>query len=333
MPDGDVQTLGALFLEPLFFFVRTDHGIPANPALWRDQRIAGGAPGSGVRAAVDDFARAAELPLEANTLLELGGQAAADALLAGEADMAVFVAPVGAPYLLPLFETPDVTLLRLANIRTLGRRLAQSKLIDLPSGAFSLNPTVPADDVPMLSLAASLVSVPDLHPSLVDRLVAASVEIHGERDAISEDGAFPTMDYASLPLDPYARDLIASGPSPLYEYLPYWVVAQISRFAILLVPLLFLLVPLIRALPGLYVWRMRWRVFRHYSTIRSIDQEALRTRDPARLDRLDDQLDEIDQEIAALHLPPAYRDFAYNARLHIDLIRKRIAETRSAQIA
>jgi hypothetical protein len=106
-------------------------------------------------------------------------------------------------------------------------------------------------------------------------------------------------------------------------------VAQVARFAILLVPVFLILLPLIRALPGLYVWRMRRRVFRHYAAIRTIDEEVASTRDPARLAALEARLDEIEREVAGASLPLPYRELAYTARLHIELLRRRIAERRA----
>jgi hypothetical protein len=108
--------------------------------------------------------------------------------------------------------------------------------------------------------------------------------------------------------------------------LPYWVTAQISRFAILLLPIVFLLLPLLRALPGVYKWGVRRQVFRHYARIREIDAEAAGTDDRGELDRLDAELALIDQHIAGLKLPLPHRDYAYTARMHIDLLRKKIAD-------
>ncbi len=329
-PAGSVETLGAVFLEPLFVFVRSGGGVPRNLAAWRDLRIAAGGEGSGTRAAVIALLSAAAVDADAVTLLPLGGEAAAEALMSGEADAAIFVAPVGAPYLGPLFASEDVEIAELDHLTTLARRLPDSLVTTLPSGAFSLSPAMPRRDLPVLTLVANLVAQPDLHPALADRLVEAARRIHGRRDILSEDGEFPTMTFATLPQDAYARDLIADGPNPLGKFLPFWVVAQISRFAILLLPILFIVVPLLRALPGVYVWRQRRRVFRHYAAIRSIDQEAARTKRPAELEGLASRLDTIEDQIARLNLPLPYREYAYTARLHIDLIRKRIAERLAA---
>ena len=327
-PEGPAQSLGAVFPEPLFAFAARGglRGPPANPALWGGLGIAAGAEGSGTRAAVLDLLDAAGVAPDERRLVALGGAEAADALLAGEVELALFVAPLAAPYLEPLLGSERVRMLGLEHLRALTGRLPASAQVTLPSGAVSLDPPAPDRDVAKLAMVAELAAVPDLHPSLVDRLVTAAVEIHSGRGALTRDGEYPTMRLAALPPDPYARDLLADGPSALNRYLPYWVVAQVARFAILLLPVLFILLPLLRALPGLYVWRMRRRVFRHYAAIRAIDEEAAATRDPARLEVLARRLEELDREIAALRLPLPYRDLAYTARLHIDLLRKRLDE-------
>jgi len=189
----------------------------------------------------------------------------------------------------------------------------------------SFDPALPPEEIPILTMIASLAARPNLHPSLIDRLVEAAREIHSDRDPITLAGQFPNAQGLALPLNAQARDLIQSGPSPLHAYLPYWVVAQISRFAILIVPVLILLLPLLRALPGLYAWQMRHRVVRHYAAIRAIEDEA-QDATPERLEKLSAGLEKIDEEIAALRLPLHYRQTAYTARVHIDLLRTKIAE-------
>ncbi|MES1927337.1 TAXI family TRAP transporter solute-binding subunit [Salinisphaera sp. T31B1] len=323
----DIETLGAVFTEPFLIFARPTDGVevPRNPARWSGLRIAAGGEGSGTRAATRAFLNAAGLSDNANTLLPLGGAKAAQALTAGKADVALFVAPLSAPYLKPVLADPKASLLPLDHIVALSRRMPQSILVDVPSGAFGLNPPLPPRKRQLLGLVARIVAQPDLHPAIVDRLVEAARQVHKSGDMITPEGRFPTMDNTSLPQNSYARDLIADGPSPLARFLPYWVTAQISRFAILLLPIVFLLLPFLRTLPGLYKWSVRNRVFRHYARIREIDEAAAETDDPQQLHALETELAELDREIASLHLPLTYRGYAYDARLHIDLLRKRIA--------
>ncbi|MEO0911744.1 MAG: hypothetical protein AAFY59_01955 [Pseudomonadota bacterium] len=324
-PDG-TDALAALFYEPLFVFSHAGGEVPANPGQWAGLTIATGSPGSGTRAAANTFLAAAGHSLPENTRDPRGGQAAATALLARDIDAALFVAPLSAPYLAPLFEDPNTRILALDHVNALSRRLPQSTVVRMPAGAVSLAPTVPPEPVDLIAMVAHLTAQADLHPALVDRLIEAARRIHGRRDALTEENAFPTTEGVAEPVDPYARNLLRDGTSPLQQYLPYWITAQINRVLILALPILFLLFPLLRALPGLYRWRMRARVWRHYSVIREIDAEARDGADAARLQRLDAKLEDLDGELANLELPLAYRDYAYTARLHIDLIRKRIHE-------
>jgi len=328
IPAGhSVETLGAVFTEPFLIFARqdADMDIPRNPARWAGLRIAAGPEGSGTRAAAEAFFKAAGIAPGNNTLLPLGDADAARALTAGSIDLALFVAPLSAPYLSSVLADPNTGLLQLKHLVALSRRMPQSIRVDMPSGAFGLNPPLPPENMQLLGLVARMVAKPDLHPAIVDRLVEAARKVNGRGDVITPEGQFPTMDNTSLPQDTYARDLIADGPSPLTAFLPYWVTAQISRFAILLLPIVFLLLPLLRTLPGLYQWSIRNRVFRYYVRIREIDEEAANTDDSDTLNTLKDELADLDREIAELKLPLTYRGYAYDARMHIDLLRKKIA--------
>jgi hypothetical protein len=126
-------------------------------------------------------------------------------------------------------------------------------------------------------------------------------------------------------MNPQALSLLENGPGPLVLILPYWITAQISKFALLLLPALFLLLPLIRLGPWLYQWRMGARVWRHYGDLMDIDREVLEGLDPDRLAALGTKLDGIERDLIGLKLPLRFRDRAYAMRLHIGMVRDRMA--------
>jgi TRAP-type uncharacterized transport system substrate-binding protein len=327
VPFEPAEALAAVFLEPLLIFAREAEGAPAIPmnvAAWNGLTVAAGPEGSGARAAATALLAAAGVGEGAVTLLPLGAGEAAAALLDGRADVAIFVAPLSAPYLAALLGDDRVGLVQAAHAEALARRLPQAIVTAVPSGAFQLLPPLPPRDAELLAMVARIVAAPDLHPALADRLIEAAVRIHGQGDLLSPEGSFPSLENTSLPVHPYADDRLSDGPSPLADVAPFWVVAQIERLAVLLVPVLLLLLPLLRALPGLYSWSIRSRVFRHYARIREIDAELAVTEDRDALTRLDAELAELDNRIAGLRLPLAYRDLAYDARLHIELLRRKI---------
>ncbi len=325
---AELDSLGAVFIEPFFLFRRADGPNPRRPADWRGLSVAAGAEGSGARAAFDAFAAAIGLPLDAVDLGPLGGAEAAAALLEGRVDVAVFVAPVTAPYLGPLFGSEQARLVDLAMIEAVARRLPQAEVVEAPAGAVTLEPPTPPEPRPLIAMTANLVAQRDLHPALVDRLVEAARIIHSRRDALTAEGAFPATRDAAAPMNSLAARLIEDGPSRLTGVLPWWIAAQIDRVAILLVPVLLLATPLLRSAPSLYSWRMRRRVWRFYDALREIEAEARATDDPAALARLADRLERLDADLADLDLPLSYRDNAFTARVHADFLRRRLEALR-----
>ncbi|MBT8065351.1 MAG: ABC transporter substrate-binding protein, partial [Gammaproteobacteria bacterium] len=92
-----LEGLASLFYEPLWIFQR--EASDATLTDFAGRRVAIGKPGSGTHAAVQRLIENNELPTTALERLELGGNAAADALLSEQADVACFVASIEAPYI------------------------------------------------------------------------------------------------------------------------------------------------------------------------------------------------------------------------------------------
>ena len=88
----------------------------------------------------------------------------------------------------------------------------------------------------------------------------------------------------------------------------------------------FIVVPLVRILPGVYRWRMHRRVWRPYTVIREIELALDDTTSSDELHTLETRLAAIEHELAGMRLPPPFRAGAYNARLHVELVRRRISE-------
>ncbi len=325
-PEAGVEALAATFLEPLWIFHSGALADPADPAGWAGLRIAAGGPGSGTRFVVDAVIAGLGLQAAGLDLRPIGGMDAADALAAGTVDVALFVAPISAPYLQPLLADGDLGPVAIRDAEALVRRLPFAQLATVPAAGFNYADRRPPQSLDLVSMIGRLVAQRDLHASLVDRLVAAAREVNSGRDLITDENQFPTATGVAMPLNPQAADLLSAPPSPLLRFLPYWVVAQIDSFALLLVPVIVILFPLFRIVPGLYQWRMRSRVYRHYLDLIEIERGALASNDAAKLRRLDARLDAIEADLVSVRLPVRFREYAYTMRLHLDVVRRRIAE-------
>ncbi len=328
VPEPGAEAIGAVFFEPLVFLVRAGAEISGNPALWSGLRINSGQEGSGTAAAFRDLEAAVGLPPDRNTHLSVSYAESIAALLRGEIDIAVFVAPIDAPYLVAAYGDERLHFLRLVHTEAISRRMVYADTVTVPAGAISLDPVLPIGAFSLVALKARLAVVPDLHPALVNRLTMAAMELHRERGIITEHQTFPSVEGARLPVNNAARQLIVEGPSTWHDWLPYWIAAQINRVLLLLLPFVFIVLPLLQALPGIYAFFMRWRVWQYYPELGRIEEELAARPEGAALDQLQARLEAVEARLAGMRLPVAYRQGQYDTRLHIDLIHKRIEALR-----
>jgi len=140
----EVEAIGALFFEPMIFLTAKANTIPGNPALWHDLAINIGAPGSGTAAAFVDFEAAVGLQPGVNRHFGLSYDKAISAVKSGDIDLAVFVAPIDAPYLVSEYGDPAVRFLALEHAEAISRRLEYAKTVTVPTGAISLDPVIPS---------------------------------------------------------------------------------------------------------------------------------------------------------------------------------------------
>ncbi|MDW4499027.1 TAXI family TRAP transporter solute-binding subunit [Sulfitobacter sp. D35] len=324
--DAEVVALASVFLEPLLIVHRAGLDGSADPTRWDRLRIAAGEPESGTRAAIRTIVARLGMEVDLDRIEPLGGPEAAEALKSGEIDVAVFVASIDAPYLQDLLTDPGFTIHPIRDAEAIARRLPFVRIADIPRAGLDYAGALPPERITLTAMVASLVAHDGLHPAIVNRLVRAAQKVHGRPSILSDMIDFPSAEHLDLPLDSQAAAVLEKGESPLEAVLPYWVAAQITRVTIFLVPLIILLLPVLRATPGLVEWRLRSRVYRNYNRLVRIEQEAASGEmTQARRAELARDLDDIDQAIANLNLPPRYREYAYSMRMHIDLVRGHLA--------
>ena len=314
-------SLGAVAHEPLWIFHRQGLRVEG---FWSfaSTRIAGGPPGSGTRHVTDLLLRRHGLTNgSAPTVLPLSGLAAASALERGEVDMALLVAAPEAPAVQRLLRAPDVDLWHWRRAEAYARQIPVLARLDLPEGAVDLVANLPPRDLTLLSLKALLVTTSDIHPVLVDLLLDAAREVHGGSGLLHRAGDFPQPDATEYPMSADAERYHKSGPSALQRFLPYWAVVWIQRLIYFGLPLLVVGLPLARALPALYRWAMRRRVYRLYGELAYIEREA--SADPARRARALQRLAQIEQRVHRLRTPASFAAEAYMLRMHLDFVRGR----------
>ena len=138
---------------------------------------------------------------------------------------------------------------------------------------------------------------------------------------------FPSAKHLEFPLSDDAERFYKRGPSFLRRYLPFWAATLVERMIVLLIPIVALLWPLFKIVPPVYQWRVRSRIYRWYEDVKAVDLGVDRDRSPERVAAHAAELDRIEGQVNEIRAPLAYADQVYNLRMHINLVREKLAKT------
>ena len=154
---------------------------------------------------------------------------------------------------------------------------------------------------------------------MIVRLLLKTAEaVHIRPGLFEAPNAFPSDAFVELPLHEVARRYLRKGPPFLERFLPFWIAVTVERWALLLLPAVGLLLPLIRILPSLYNSRMRRRVTRWYRAVHEVDHSISRcTPDEARAAA--ERLRGVQAEILKMSPPPqGLMGELYDLKLHME---------------
>lgn len=331
-PEG-LSAIASLFKEPLWVFVRREflagEEVPKRFEQLRGSRLAIGGDGSGTQQVVLDLLINNGIGAADAALSKIGGEEAADALRAGDVDVAFFIASPEAMVVRELLDDPGFLLMSFARAEAYLQNYRFLTAAMLAEGSIDLSANRPRQNVTLLAPVASLVARDDLHPALVDILIDAAKQVHGRGDLFTPVDRFPSTDHLDFPLNSEARRYLASGPSFLQRYLPFWGATLVDRMAVLLIPLLTLMIPMLRVLPPIMDWSTRRRVCRYYGELVEIENKAAQGLTPEQHRELYDRLNRIDLKVSRLQVPTSRMDLLYTLRVHIDLIRRKLEQPTS----
>ncbi len=333
-------TLGSVYREPLWVFYRRGDAPSRYLSDFIDKRISVGPRNSGT------FPIAAAL-LEANgfaigdqpnsdgtandrqnrtTYHFLPSATAAEALLSGRVDVAFMVVGASAGFLQPLFRDPNIDVMSFDQWASYARRFPFLSPVVITKGLLDLGRNIPDRDIYLLAPTATLVVREDLHSSLASLLVQAAHEMHRKGDILSAADEFPTHSFTDLPLHPAAQLFYDQGPPVLQRWVGFHWAVWIDRVKIMLVPILMLLFPLIRATPPLWRWRTRSRIYRWYSVIREADIAVRRGESVTVLRQHLHRIRKVMAEVADVEVPLSYMEEFYNMRFHLSLVQERLQQ-------
>jgi TRAP transporter TAXI family solute receptor len=322
----NLASLGSVFHEPLFVFYRNPSPISLLSEL-QGKRLAIGPEGSGTRALVKTLLKSNDIePGGATSLLALGGENAAKALVDNKVDAVFLMGDSAAPQVIrSLLLNQDIRLLNVAQAEAYVRRLPYLSKLNLPMGAFDFGKNVPSQDVTLIGPTVELVARDNLHPALSDMLIEAAKEVHGGAKLLQHAGEFPAPLEHEYRISDDARRYYTSGKTFLYRNLPFWLATLVDRLLVVVVPVIVLLIPGLKLVPTLYDWRIKSRIYRFYGKLIGLERDILLQPATEEKKELLKQLDEIEAEVNKMKIPLAYAEQFYVLRDHINFVRARNA--------
>ncbi|MFY0523597.1 TAXI family TRAP transporter solute-binding subunit [Archangium gephyra] len=317
-----VVSLGSLSYVPLWVFYR---GEPIDDILGlKGKRIAIGSAESGTHALALTLLSVNGVEKAPTELLPLERDAAIEQLKKGQVDAVFLVSPAEAPAIQKLAAEPGVRLLSFTRGEAYVRRYPYLSRLVLPRGVFNLATDLPAHDVVLLAPTANLVARDTLHPALAYLLMRTASEIHGSAGLLDRSGEFPAPLETGFPLSSEARRYYDAGVPLLQRYLPFWAANLVDRLWVMLVPIIAVVVPLGRAVPALYLWRVRSRIFRWYARLKEIELQLEENPGRLMLEDMLKRLEEAERAVNRIPVPLAYAENLYFFREHVDVVRRRL---------
>lgn len=323
---GDVplESLGSLFLEPVWLFYR-EAAAPKSTLAFLTQlkglRVNVGTPGSGVPNLMAKLLESNRIAPRSLKLSQLEQTPATVAFLNGQLDAIVFASAPESLLVQMLLQTPGVKLMDFAQSEAYSRRFAFLSPAVLPRGVVDLAANIPAQNVHLVAPTTTLLTRTSTHPALLQLFAQAGNEIHGGAGWFKHAREYPNIKNNEFPVAKEAERAIQSGAPLLQRYLPFWVANLVERMWLVMGIILAALLPLSRVIPPLYEFRVRSRIFRWYAQLRDIEQRAEDLPDTA---PLLDELNLMDNRTAKIRVPLSHTDELYALRTNIQLVRQKL---------
>jgi TRAP-type uncharacterized transport system substrate-binding protein len=335
--DTPLRSLGVVGYEPIWLFAPAGEmakKLTQGLGALTGKNVAIGAEGSGTRKVALDLLQSYGVTAANATLSADGGMAAANALLAKKLDALIIIGAPQTPAVQLLLNQPEVQLVSIEHAEGIARRLPYLSLVTLKAGSVNPQRDLPAQDIVLLSTTANLVVRDDLHPALAYLLLEAARDVHKGATLLNKPSEFPNPRGTDFPLADEAQRYYKDGRPFLQRYLPYWAANALQRLLLIIVPLLAIAIPIIKAIPGLLNFKEKNRLYRRYGVLLDLERD-LRARQLTAEEILEAsaKLDQVEQDISEMKFSLDFTDRIYTLRQHVDYVRMQLQKEKDGLVA
>ncbi len=334
--DTPLRSLGVVGYEPIWLFARSGElakKLAQGLGVLAGKNVAIGAQGSGTRKVAIDLLQSYGVSSANATFSADGGMSAANALLSEKLDAIIIIGAPQTSAVQLLLNTPEVQLVSIEHAEGIARRLPYLSLVTLKAGSVNPQRDLPAKDITLLSTTANLVVREDLHPALAYLLLEAARDVHKGATLLNKPAEFPNPRGADYPLADEAQRYYKDGRPFLQRYLPYWAANALQRLLLIIIPLLAIAIPIIKAIPGLLNFKEKNRLYRRYGVLLDLERD-LRARQltAAEIVEASAKLDQVEQDISEMKFSLDFTDRIYTLRQHVDYVRMQLQKEKDGLV-
>lgn len=344
---GKLRSVGRLFYEPIWVFVRSDFSGQSLRDL-KGKPVLTGTRESGTRRIAAQLLRANGVEFGKDNPLTIAEDLAPDGnqLLSGKAQAAFLILPADSDLIQSLLHVQGIRLLNFAlEADAYANRFPALTKVMLNRGAVEFEPLTPPEDITLLATSTTLVVRAGLDPSLISLLSYATLQNprpgfdkSGDPVLFHRPGTFPHISDPEYRVAEETRQVYKSGELPVAlrsiapavkeAGFPFSVAAFISNHGaqtvLLLIPSLVILLPILRMLPSVYAWTVRRRLFYWYRQLKTLEAKLDHPSPDDDLPALQAEIERIDTGVRRIRYPLNFSDQFYHLRLHINLVRQRL---------
>jgi uncharacterized protein len=344
---GKLRSVGRLFYEPIWVFVRSDFAGQTLRDL-KGKPVLTGTREGGTRRIAAQLLRANGVEVGKDNPLMIAEELGPDGaqLLSGKVEAAFVIQPADSETIQKLLHVDGIRLMNFAlEADSYANRFPALTKVMLNRGAVEFEPLTPADDITLLATSTALVIRADLDPALINLLSYAVLnnprsgfDKAGDPVLFHRPGTFPHISDPEYRVPEETRLVYKTGELPvaLRSIAPavheagfsFSVSAFIANHgaqtALLLIPSLVILLPILRSLPGIYAWSVRRRLLYWYRQLKALEKKLDDPVTAGNLAEYQHEIARIDDGVRRIKFPLYFSDQFYHLRLHINLVRDRL---------
>jgi uncharacterized protein len=326
---GSLQSLGSLYYEPVWVLCRCDSSIE-HLDKFKGKRIAIGKQGEGANLLAVKLLEESGLNKGNTNLLNIGGEASVEALMNQSVDAAILVDSINSTLVKKALTHKGIRLVDLDDAEAYTKHFSYLHRLNLPEGTIDIKRNIPPSNIKLVSPTVTLIAREDLHPAITYLMMKVITQVHHGEGLLNANNEFPSIKTSEVTPSSQALNFYKSGTPFLDQYLPFWAATLVSRTAIVLIPLLAILIPLMRLIPAAYNWFLKFRLFKYYGELRFLELQIKQEVDIEDWSFFDKKLDDIEDRVGGMKLPISFSQYIYELRINIDFVRSQLRQKRSA---